>query len=141
MSGSELPAFNASLNFVSGCLLLIGWMFIKYKKIELHKVCMISAFMVSSIFLCSYLYYHAHYGSTSFLGQGVIRRLYFMILVSHTILASVVPFLAIFVFYKAWKKQWELHRKIARWTLPIWLYVSFTGVVIYIMLYQIPGMS
>ncbi|MCA9397090.1 MAG: DUF420 domain-containing protein, partial [Candidatus Omnitrophica bacterium] len=100
MADFSQPALNAGLNFTSGCLLIAGWLFIKSKDIRRHKLCMVSAFIVSTLFLISYLHYHAHSGSTAFLGQGIIRTVYFSILISHTILAGLVPFLAVFVFYK-----------------------------------------
>jgi len=136
---SQLPTLNATLNATSAALLVTGYYFVRHKNVPAHRVCMASAFVVSLLFLCSYLYYHAHVGSTRFTGVGWIRPLYFTILVSHTILAAVVPLLATTTLYRAAYQQWDKHRRIARWTLPIWLYVSVTGVVIYWLLYRIYG--
>lgn len=133
---SSFPALNASLNATCAVLLLSGYFFIRRKKITAHKICMGLAFVVSTIFLVSYLYYHAHHGSTPFLRQGWIRPVYFTILVSHTILAAVIVPLALITLYRAWKAQFDKHVRIARVTFPIWLYVSITGVVIYWMLYR-----
>jgi uncharacterized membrane protein YozB (DUF420 family) len=133
---SSFPALNASLNATCAFLLLTGYFFIRNKKILAHKICMICAFIVSILFLISYLYYHADHGSTPFLRQGWIRLVYFSILISHTILAVVIVPLALITLYRAWKVQFDKHVKIARITFPIWLYVSITGVVIYWMLYR-----
>jgi putative membrane protein len=134
---SQLPTLNASLNATSAALLITGYYCIRQQNITAHRLCMGSAFMVSVLFLCSYLYYHAHAGSTRFTGVGWIRPVYFTILLSHTVLAAMVPFLAIATLYRALKQDWDKHRRIARWTLPIWLYVSVTGVVIYWLLYHV----
>jgi uncharacterized membrane protein YozB (DUF420 family) len=133
---SQLPTLNAGLNATSAALLITGYYFIRQQNITAHRLCMASAFMVSVLFLCSYLYYHAHAGSTRFTGVGWIRPIYFTILLSHTFLAAIVPFLAIMTLYRAMKQEWDKHRRLARWTLPIWLYVSVTGVVIYWLLYH-----
>ncbi len=98
---------------------------------------MISAFMVSTLFLISYLTYHAHAGSTRFLGQGIVRPIYFLILITHIILAAVIVPLIILTFRRAWRAEFQLHKRIARWTYPIWLYVSITGVIVYVMLYHL----
>jgi uncharacterized membrane protein YozB (DUF420 family) len=138
-----LPHVNALLNTTSGLLLLTGYVFVRRHKITAHRACMISAFVTSSIFLASYLTYHSmlayyfHRGPTRFLGQGLIRPVYFIILTSHTILAICIAPFIVFTLVKALKGQFNMHRKIARWTFPIWLYVSITGVVVYLMLYQI----
>lgn len=134
---SSLPALNASLNATSALLLLAGYYFIRNRRITAHKTCMVSAFVVSALFLISYLYYHAHHGSTSFPGQGWVRPVYFVILITHIILAAAILPLALVTLYRAWQEQFDRHRRIARWTLPLWLYVSVTGVVIYWMLYQV----
>ncbi len=131
------PAMNASLNATSALLLLFGYFFIRSGKVFFHKVCMILATLVSSVFLVSYLYYHAHHGTTRFLGQGIIRIIYFSILISHTILAVVILPLILMTLYRALRNQFDRHKKIARWTFPLWLYVSITGVVVYWMLYQL----
>lgn len=137
MSISQLPALNAILNSTSAVLLITGYCMIRRKKVSLHKLCMISAFVTSFLFFVSYLIYHYHHGATRFPGTGLIRGLYFTILISHTILAAFVPFLAVFTLYRALRQNFERHKRIARWTLPIWLYVSVTGVVIYWMLYRL----
>ncbi len=131
------PAINASLNATSALLLLLGYFSVRSGKILFHKVCMVLATLVSSIFLVSYLYYHAHHGATQFLGQGMVRIVYFSILISHTILAVVILPLILMTLYRALRNQLDRHKKIARWTFPLWLYVSITGVVIYWMLYQL----
>lgn len=136
-SVSSLPALNATLNATSALLLVAGYTFIRRGRVTPHKVCMVSAFVVSMLFLVSYLYYHAHHGSTAFPGQGWVRPLYFTILISHIALAAAILPLALVTLYRAWREQFARHRRIARWTLPLWLYVSVTGVVIYWMLYQI----
>jgi uncharacterized membrane protein YozB (DUF420 family) len=134
---SQFPTLNASLNATSAALLIIGYYCIRRQSIAAHRFCMASAFVVSVLFLCSYLYYHAHAGSVRFTGVGWIRPVYFAILLSHTVLAAIVPFLAIVTLYRALKQEWDRHRRIARWTLPIWLYVSVTGVIIYWLLYHV----
>jgi len=135
MTLEYFPAFNAALNSVSACLLISGFIFIRRKNIFAHRICMGSAFVVSLLFLASYLYYHYHHGSTSFTGQGAIRYIYFFILITHTVLAALVPFLAVTTIYLAVRERFDKHVKFARWTFPLWLYVSVTGVVIYWMLY------
>jgi putative membrane protein len=136
---SQLPTLNASLNATSAVLLVTGYYFIRQHNISVHRLCMVSALIVSVLFLCSYLYYHTHAGSTRFTGVGWIRPVYFAILLSHTILAAIVPLLAIVTLYRAVRQELDKHRRIARWTLPIWLYVSVTGVVIYWLLYHVYG--
>jgi putative membrane protein len=139
MSISQLPALNAILNSVSAILLVTGYIFIRQKKIQAHKVSMISAFVTSTLFLTSYLIYHfsKELGPTRFQGEGIIRTIYFLILTTHTILAiTIVPMIFV-TFSRALKKRFDPHRKIARWTLPLWLYVSVTGVIVYLMLYQL----
>lgn len=133
----SLPAVNATLNAISALLLLSGYLFVRRRKIAAHKACMVSAFGVSALFLLSYLYYHYYHGSTPFPGQGWVRGLYFTILISHIILAAAILPLALVTVARAWRQQFDRHVRIARWTLPIWLYVSVTGVVIYWMLYRI----
>jgi len=131
----KLPRINAGLNFVSAVLLLTGFCFIKLKKIQAHRLCMETAFIVSTCFLISYLLYHHYVGSIPFPGKGPIKMLYLAILISHSFLAACVPALAIITFYHALKENFVAHKKIARWTFPIWLYVSMTGITIYWMLY------
>ena len=136
MSVSELPTLNALLNGLSAMFLISGYLLIRRRKISYHRICMSAAFTTSILFLVSYLYYHYHHGATRFAGTGAVRTLYFSILISHTILAAFVPILATATIYRAVRGTFEKHRKIARWTLPIWLYVSMTGVIIYAMLYM-----
>lgn len=133
---SDLPTVNATLNTISAILLTIGYVLIRQRRIEAHKKCMLAAFAVSVLFLISYLIYHANAGSTPFTRQGWIRPVYFTILISHIILAFVIVPLALRTLYLAWRERFEQHRRIAKITLPIWLYVSVTGVLIYVMLYQ-----
>ena len=132
---TALPAINATLNSVSAFLLLCGYACIRRHKINAHKICMVSALTSSVLFLTSYLIYHSQVGSVEFTGQGWVRPVYFSILISHTILAASVVPLALVTLVRALREKFDRHRKIARWTLPIWLYVSVTGVVIYRMLY------
>ena len=137
MNLAVLPSVNAVLNSCSAFLLILGYFFIRRQNVAAHRLCMCAAFLTSSIFLASYLYYHYHHGSTRFQGQGVIRAVYFTILISHTILAVAIVPLIFRTFYLAIKGAFERHRKIARVTLPFWLYVSVTGVVVYWMLYRL----
>ncbi|MFQ5864423.1 MAG: DUF420 domain-containing protein [bacterium] len=137
ISISDLPTINATLNSLSTVLLSIGYYFIRQKKITAHKICMLSAFSASILFLISYLIYHYNVGSKPFTGQGWIRPVYFTILTSHTILAVVIVPMAVITLSRALKQRFAKHKKIARWTLPIWLYVSVTGVTVYLMLYQL----
>ena len=134
---SALPILNALLNTTSAVLLIFGYRFIRQQNIRAHRACMLAAFSVSVLFLISYLTYHYHVGSTRFTGQGWIRPIYFTILLSHTVLAALVPFLAPLTLFRALQAQFPKHRRIARWTLPIWLYVSVTGVLVYLMLYHL----
>lgn len=130
------PVLNACLNAVSALLLVVGRVFIGQRHVRAHRNTMIAAVTSSILFLISYLYYHAHVGSVHFQGQGIIRRIYFIILISHTILAAaIVPLLSV-TLVRALRRRFDRHRAIARWTFPIWLYVSITGVVVYMMLYQ-----
>lgn len=135
---SALPLLNASLNGASGIFLAIGYVFIRRGQVKAHRFCMLSAFVLSALFLISYVTYHAFAGSTSFTGQGVIRPIYFTILISHIILATIVLPLALTTLSRAWQGTFIQHRKIARWTLPIWLYVSISGVLVYMMLNHLP---
>ena len=132
-----LPSINAFLNGTSAVLLFVGHHFIKRGNMRIHKRLMISALVTSSLFLVCYLYYHAHVGSVRFQGQGWSRPLYFTILISHTILAASIVPLVIITLTRALREHFDRHRAIARWTYPIWMYVSVTGVVIYFMLYHI----
>jgi uncharacterized membrane protein YozB (DUF420 family) len=132
-----LPHLNATLNATSAILLISGYYFIKRGRVAAHRRCQLSAVTTSVLFLVSYLVYHYHHGATPFPGQGIVRPLYFTILISHTILAVVIVPLIIVTLYRASRGDFIRHRRIARWTLPLWLYVSVTGVVVYLMLYQI----
>jgi len=131
------PAANAAMNALSGILLTTGFFFIRRKKVEAHRGCMGSAFLLSVIFLASYLAYHARVGTTPFLGEGTLRLVYRSILFSHMALAATIPFLAGITIVRAMRGRFERHKKIARVTLPIWLYVSVTGVLVYWMLYHV----
>jgi uncharacterized membrane protein YozB (DUF420 family) len=133
---TQLPTVNATLNGIAAVLLVIGWVLIRRRKIQAHRAVMLSAFACSILFLVSYLVYHYQVGSVRFQGEGAIRTVYFAILISHTLLATAVPFLAAITLFRALKERFAKHRAIARWTLPIWLYVSVTGVVVYWMLYR-----
>ncbi len=134
---SALPVVNSFLNGTSAVLLTVGYLFIRQGKVTAHKVCMLSAFAVSSLFLISYLVYHYYAGSTPFRGQGWIRSLYFALLIPHITLAALILPLALTTIYRAWQEQFNKHIKIARWTLPLWIYVSVSGVLIYWMLYHL----
>lgn len=136
ISLSQLPSLNAALNALSAVLLVAGYLFIKSRNIKAHKRCMLAAFTSSILFLISYLFYHYQVGSIPFKGQGGIRVVYFSILLTHTVLATVVVPLALVTLFRAFKERFDAHRRIARWTFPIWLYVSVTGVIVYAMLYR-----
>ena len=132
-----LPTLNAILNTLSAVFLASGYVFIRQRRITAHKRCMISALVTSSLFMVSYLTYHFQIGSKPFTGQGPIRTVYFSILLSHTTLAAVIVPLVVMTVRRAWKGNFERHARIARRTLPLWLYVSVTGVVVYWMLYRL----
>lgn len=132
----ELPTLNAALNATSAVLLVIGYLLIRARRIAAHRRAMLSAFTCSIVFLISYLVYHFQVGSVRFQGTGTIRTVYLTILLTHTVLAATVPILAMITLSRALARRFDRHKKIARWTLPIWLYVSVTGVVVYWMLYQ-----
>ncbi len=133
----SLPTLNALLNATSATLLTTGFLFIRRKRIQAHKICMGSAFVCSMAFLVSYVYYHAHVGSVKFQGQGWIRPVYFSLLTSHTVLAVATLPLALITLSRALRRRFDRHKRIARWTLPIWLYVSVTGVIVYWLLYHL----
>ena len=137
MDVRDLPTLNACLNASAAILLVWGYALIRAGQREAHRKVMLAAFGVSIAFLVSYLIYHAQVGSVRFQGTGTIRTVYLSILLTHTILAAVVPFLAGFTLYRGLKGDFAKHRRIARWTLPIWLYVSVTGVIVYWMLYRL----
>jgi len=137
MTVRDLPALNAMLNAASAILLIWGYTLIRRKQIQMHRKVMMAAFGVSIAFLISYLAYHAQVGSVRFQKTGLIRQVYLTILLTHTVLAAAVPVLAILSLKRGLAGNYVAHRAIARWTLPIWLYVSVTGVVVYWMLYQL----
>jgi uncharacterized membrane protein YozB (DUF420 family) len=132
-----LPHLNAVLNTTSALLLLAGFRFIRLGRIQAHRNCQVTAVFTSTLFLISYLTYHYFHGTTRFAGLGIVRPVYFIILITHTILAVVIVPLIIVTLYQAARGDFVRHRRIARWTLPLWLYVSVTGVIVYLMLYQI----
>lgn len=134
---SALPAVNAFLNGTSAALLAAGYLFIRRKRVAAHKFCMGTAFGLSCLFLASYVFHHYQVGSIPFTGQGWIRPVYFTLLISHIILAALVLPLALITLYRALAEQFERHRRVARWTLPIWFYVSVTGIIVYLMLYRL----
>ena len=136
MTVHDLPAVNASLNALSGVLLIIGYVLIRARRIEQHRRCMLAAFATSTLFLVCYLVYHAQVGSVPFRRQGFVRPVYFTILITHVILAAAVPPLAIVTLFRGLQARFPQHIRIARWTFPIWLYVSVTGVLVYVLLYQ-----
>lgn len=136
MQLSDLPAVNATLNGISAVLLVIGYVLVRQRKLESHRRVMIAAFSTSVLFLISYLIYHGNVGSKPYPGQGPIRSVYFFILITHIVLAALVPPMAIITLVRGLRARYDSHRKLARWTLPIWLYVSVTGVIVYVMLYQ-----
>ena len=135
VEASLLPSVNAVLNASAACFLAAGYWFIRRKQVRAHRISMLAAFVTSSLFLASYVYYHYHVGSVAFTGQGWQRPVYFVILISHIALAAVILPLALITLSRALRERWEHHKRIARLTLPVWLYVSVTGVVIYGMLY------
>jgi putative membrane protein len=134
---TDFPALDASLNAASAVLLTAGYLFIRRRNVPAHRACMVSAFCTSSIFLACYLWYHVHHGITRFTHHGFIRVFYFTLLISHSSLAAVIVPLVLITLYRAFRKRFTLHRRIARWTLPLWLYVSVTGVVVYWVLYRL----
>jgi uncharacterized membrane protein YozB (DUF420 family) len=137
MDVGALPGLNATLNGISAVLLTTGYVFIRRGDREAHRRCMLGALAVSAAFLVSYVIYHLNAGSRPFAGQGPVRLVYFAILLTHVVLAAAVVPLALVTATRGLRGQLDRHTRIARWTLPIWLYVSVTGVVIYLMLYQI----
>jgi putative membrane protein len=134
---ASLPLLNACLNATSAALLSAGWLFIRRKRVTAHKTCMVSALVVSILFLVSYVSYHSLAGSRPFAGVGWIRLVYYPLLLSHIVLAAVIVPLALTTVYRALQGNFARHVRIARWTLPIWLYVSVTGVLVYWMLYRL----
>ena len=136
MTLHDLPAINATLNGISATLLVVAFLLIRARRIEQHRRVMLAAFTTSSLFLICYLVYHAQVGSVPFTRQGFVRPLYFTILVTHVVLAAATLPLAIITLSRGLKARYARHRAIARWTFPIWLYVSVTGVLVYVLLYQ-----
>jgi uncharacterized membrane protein YozB (DUF420 family) len=136
MTVRDLPTLNAALNATSGLLLVLGWILVRARRLTAHRRTMTAAFTCSTLFLVSYLVYHFQVGSVRFPGRGTARMVYLAILVTHTILAAAVAPLAVTTFVLARRGRFERHRRVARLTLPIWLYVSVTGVVVYVMLYR-----
>lgn len=134
---SVLPHLNATLNASSFVLLLSGYYFIRHKRVVAHRSCQLAALTASVVFLISYIVYHAHHGTTRFAGQGIARPIYFIILTSHTFLAAVIVPFVIITVRRAKRGDFRRHKAIARWTLPMWLYVSITGVLVYLMLYHL----
>lgn len=136
MSVYDLPAVNATLNAISAVLLSIGYVLIRRGKVLQHRRVMIAAFTVSCLFLVGYVVYHYNVGSRRFPGQGPVRTVYFFVLITHIVLAAFVPPMAIVTLIRGLRERFDAHARLARWTLPIWLYVSVTGVVVYWMLYR-----
>ena len=137
MTVTDLPALNASLNAISFVLLVTGYYFIRTRQWRKHRACMIAALVMSGLFLTSYVIYHAQVGSVPFQKTGWIRTLYFVVLIPHVILAALMVPPVIITVSRGLSGKYDKHRRIARWTLPVWLYVSITGVIVYLMLYQL----
>jgi uncharacterized membrane protein YozB (DUF420 family) len=136
MTVSDLPTVNATLNLLATICLVVGWRFIRREEVGKHRVAMVAALTCSALFLVSYLVYHYYAGSRPFTGTGAIRAVYFVILITHVVLAAAIVPLVLITVTRAMRGSFERHRRIARWTLPLWLYVSVTGVVVYLMLYR-----
>jgi uncharacterized membrane protein YozB (DUF420 family) len=136
MSVTDLPLVNATLNAIAAAFLAAGWRFIRQGDRAAHRACMLAALGCSALFLTSYLVYHANVGSRPYTGTGLLRAVYFFILITHVVLAAAIVPLVVVTVVRAWRGRFEAHRAIARWTLPLWLYVSVTGVVVYVMLYR-----
>lgn len=139
MTVYDLPAVNATLNAIAAVLLLIGYVKIRQRRIEEHRKYMIGAFAVSVLFLICYLIYHANVPSRRFTAEGPVRIVYFFVLITHIVLAAFVPPMAIVTLVRGLRERYDRHARIARWTWPIWMYVSVTGVIVYLMLYQLYG--
>jgi uncharacterized membrane protein YozB (DUF420 family) len=137
VSVGDLPALNATLNAACAVLLITGWVLIKRGRTRQHRAVMIAAVCTSAVFLTSYLYYHAQVGSVRFTRPGFIRIVYFAILLTHTILAAAIVPMVLVTLSRGLSGKYDRHRRIARWTMPLWLYVSITGVVVYVMLYRL----
>ena len=136
MNTADLPTLNALLNTTSAVLLTAGYIMIRRGRIDAHRRCMLAACGASALFLISYVIYHLDVGSVPFTGQGAVRVFYFAVLISHIILAALIGPLAIITLTHALRERFDRHRRIARWTLPLWLYVSVTGIIVYVMLYR-----
>jgi putative membrane protein len=136
MSISDLPALNATLNSISTIFIALGWYLIRRGFWRQHIVCMILALTTSTAFLVSYLIYHAHAGSVRFTAQGIVRPIYFTILISHIILAFAILPMVVATLVPVFRRRWAKHTRLGRWTMPVWLYVSVTGVLVYLMLYR-----
>lgn len=136
MNVYDLPVVNASLNALSTVFVSLGWFYILRDMKKQHIACMITALVTSTAFLVCYLWYHAHVGSVKFTHPGFVRPLYLTLLATHTILAGFVPVLIILTLIPALRARFDKHRRMGRWTMPVWLYVSVTGVIVYFMLYQ-----
>jgi uncharacterized membrane protein YozB (DUF420 family) len=136
MTVADLPALNATLNGIATLLLITGWVLIKRGERQKHRACMIAALAVSALFLTSYVIYHLQVGSVPFKGTGWIRTVYFAVLIPHVILAAAIVPPVLITASRGLTARYDKHRRIARWTLPVWLYVSVTGVIVYLMLYQ-----
>jgi putative membrane protein len=134
---TDLATVNAGLNATAAVLIGAGFYFIRQKNIAAHKACMIAAMVVSAVFLASYLIYHYNVGSVRFTKQGWIRYVYFPLLLTHTVLAVVVLPMVLRTFFLGWKSRFTSHVRIAKWTFPVWMYVSVTGVIVYLMLYRL----
>lgn len=136
MTVYDLPAVNATLNAMAAACLLAGYLFIRQGRRDAHRAAMLAALGLSTAFLASYLVYHYHVGSRPFTGQGAIRAVYFAVLITHVILATVIVPMVLVTVSRALAARFDAHRRIARWTWPLWMYVSVTGVIVYLMLYQ-----
>lgn len=134
---SDLPLVNATLNATATAFLVAGWRFIRRGDRAAHRACMLAALACSALFLASYLVYHANVGSRPYTGTGLLRPVYFLVLITHVVLAAAIVPLVVVTVARAWRGRFAAHRAIARWALPLWLYVSVTGVVVYVMLYQL----
>ena len=137
MTLSDLPAVNACLNGLSTCFLIAGFVFIRRKRVAAHRTCMLGAVASSTLFLACYIYYHLHAGRTVFKDPAWFRPIYLTLLLTHTVLAVVILPMVIVTLVRALRERFDQHKRIARWTLPLWAYVSVTGVLIYVMLYQV----
>ena len=141
MTFQDLPTVNAVLNSVSAVLLTLGFVEARKRNLETHRRYMLSAAVTSTLFLVSYLTYHFQVGATHFQAQGLVKSIYFVILISHTILAALAAPLVLLTLWRALRGDFIRHKRVARWTWPVWMVVSVTGVLIYLLLYHYPGAS